>query len=132
MQRREVFVPGEYYHIYNRGVEKRNIFCNSSDYKRFILLLKILNTDHSVVVRDLLRTKSYEELLSEKTENPLVAIGAYCLMQNHFHLLLIPLVKDGISKFMLKLQTSYSMYFNKMNDRSGTLFQGTYKLNRNI
>ena len=48
-------------------------------------------------------------------------------MPNHFHLLLTPLVNGGISKFMLKLQTGYSMYFNKKTDRVGTLFQGVFK-----
>ncbi|KKU75861.1 MAG: Transposase [Candidatus Nomurabacteria bacterium GW2011_GWB1_47_6] len=127
MERKVLFVEGEYYHIYNRGVEKRTIFLNTYDYQRFILLLHVLNTSENLKIRDLLRTHSVDELLRTKNKNPLVAIGAYCLMPNHFHLLLTPVVKNGISKFMLKLQTSYAMYFNIKNDRSGALFQGAFK-----
>jgi len=127
MERKVSFVEGEYYHVYNRGVDKRIIFLNDYDYKRFILLLHVLNTNENLKIRDLLRENSFSELLKIKNNDPIVAIGAYCLMPNHFHLLLTPLVKGGISKFMLKLQTSYSMYFNNKNDRSGALFQGIFK-----
>jgi putative transposase len=127
MQRKDTFAQGEFYHIYNRGTDKRIIFLNNFDHNRFILLLHVLNTNKNVKIRDLLRSNSFEELLSIKNENPLVAIGAYCLMPNHFHLLLTPLIENGISKFMLKLQTSYSMYFNIKNKRNGSLFQGTFK-----
>lgn len=120
-------MEGEYYHIYNRGVDKRKIFLTDYDYRRFVLLLHALNTRKNLKIRDLLRSHSFNELLKTKNEDPLVAIGAYCLMPNHFHLLLTPIAKDGISKFMLKLQTSYSMYFNIKNDRSGALFQGVFK-----
>jgi putative transposase len=61
---------------------------------------------------------------------PLVAIGAYCLMPNHFHILIREIAKDGISQFMRKLSTAYAMYFNKKYDRSGTLFQGRFKSSR--
>ncbi|PIW97170.1 hypothetical protein COZ82_01040, partial [Candidatus Kaiserbacteria bacterium CG_4_8_14_3_um_filter_38_9] len=57
----------------------------------------------------------------------LVSVGAYCLMPNHFHILLTPLVDDGVSKFMGKLCTSYSMYFNKKYKRTGALFQGMFQ-----
>ena len=127
MFRKDVFVQGEFYHVYNRGTDKRIIFLNNFDYQRFILLLHVLNTNKSLKIRDLLRKNSFDELLKIKNEDPLVAIGAYCLMPNHFHLLLTPLTEDGISKFMLKLQTSYSMYFNIKNKRNGGLFQGVFK-----
>ena len=127
MFRKDVFVKGEFYHVYNRGTDKRIIFLNGLDYQRFILLLHVLNTNKSLKIRDLLKKNSFNELLKTKNEEPLVAIGAYCLMPNHFHLLLTPLAEDGISKFMLKLQTSYSMYFNIKNKRSGGLFQGVFK-----
>jgi putative transposase len=127
MERKVSFVKGEYYHVYNRGVEKRIIFTSNTDYKRFTLLLHVLNTKENLKVRDLLRKNSFEDLLKIKNKNPLVAIGAYCLMPNHFHLLLTPLIEKGISKFMLKLQTAYSMYFNIKNDRSGAFFQGVFK-----
>ncbi|OGK75192.1 hypothetical protein A2575_00100 [Candidatus Roizmanbacteria bacterium RIFOXYD1_FULL_41_24] len=127
MERKVSFVQGEYYHIYNRGVDKRIVFLNNYDYKRFILLLYVLNTNKNIKIRDLLRENSYDGLFQIKNDDPIVAIGAYCLMSNHFHLLITPLVKGGIPKFMLKLQTAYSMYFNNKNKRSGALFQGVFK-----
>ncbi len=63
MERKVVFVEGEYYHLYNRGVEKRIIFLSDYDYKRFILLLQVLNTNKNLKIRDLLRENSFEELL---------------------------------------------------------------------
>jgi REP element-mobilizing transposase RayT len=127
MNRKVPFVQDEYYHVYNRGVDKRVIFSDAIDYKRFVLLLKILNTPENVVVRDLFKTKTYNEIMSGKMEDAIVAIGAYCLMPNHFHILITPLVKNGVEKYMQKLQTAYTMYFNQRNERSGSLFQGTFK-----
>jgi len=127
MERKTSFVQGEYYHLYNRGVDKRTIFLGSYDYNRFILLLHVLNTNKNLKIRDLLRENSFDDLLKIKNINPIVAIGAYCLMPNHFHLLITPLEDGGIPKFMLKLQTAYSMYFNIKNKRSGALFQGAFK-----
>jgi len=67
------------------------------------------------------------DLLSLDRGESLVDIGAYCLMPNHFHLLLRQREEDGISRFMQKLVTGYTMYFNKKNERSGALFQGKFK-----
>jgi putative transposase len=119
------FATGEFYHIYNRGVEKRVIFKNAEDYTRFQQLLYVSNTVDYVNIRDLF--SSHQNLFLYPRDEPLVAIGAYCLMPNHFHLLVTPLVEDGIAKFMNKLGTSYAMYFNKRNQRTGRLFEGTYK-----
>ncbi|OGI90572.1 hypothetical protein A2911_00395 [Candidatus Nomurabacteria bacterium RIFCSPLOWO2_01_FULL_40_15] len=128
MERKVKFEIGEFYHIYNRGVEKRIIFQNSSEYKRFLALLYISNSDKPLhISNDIGQGGNIEEVFQKDRGEPLVAIGAYCLMPNHFHLLLTPLAEGGISKFMLKLQTGYSMYFNKKNDRVGALFQGVFK-----
>ncbi len=126
MERKTKLEVEEFYHIYNRGVEKRKIFQNSSEYKRFLILLYIANNDQPLHIKDF-GSISIEEIFKQDRGEQLVAIGAYCLMPNHFHLLLTPLVDGGVSKFMLKLQTGYSMYFNKKNDRVGALFQGTFK-----
>jgi len=119
------FAFGEYYHVYNRGVEKRVVFNDQSDHQRFQDLLYLANSSESINVRDIYRTHDspYEY---ERIEQ-LVAIGAYCLMPNHFHILLTPLVDDGVARFMGKLGTSYSMYFNKRTNRTGRLFESTYK-----
>jgi putative transposase len=118
-------VPEEFYHVYNRGTDKRAIFLDSADYQRFTELLFLSNSEHSIKVRDI--KKSKHGVFDYDRGTPLVAIGAYCLMPNHFHLLVTPLVESGVSMFMGKLCTSYAMYFNKRYDRTGNLFQGRYK-----
>ena len=123
MERKIVFSEGEFYHLYNRGVEKRTIFSDNNDRERFLKLLFIANSTEPFVFRDVDNKK-----LSEiDREELLTAIGAYCLMPNHFHILVKEVKKGGVSAFMEKLTTGYSMYFNKRNDRVGPLFQGTFK-----
>lgn len=126
MARNYVFSIGEYYHVYNRGTDKRKIFLNKKDYERFQFLLYICNNTKPIIVRDYIGLTSADKfnLLKEGT---LVDIGAYCLMPNHFHLLLKEKVEGGISLFMQKLMTGYTMYFNTANDRTGTLFEGSFK-----
>lgn len=116
---------GEFYHIYNRGTDKRILFKDGADYRRFIELLFLSNTNHSVSVRDI--RKTYSSIYDFERGNPLVHIGAYCVMPNHFHLLVTPAVENGIAKFMLKLSTAYSMYFNRRYVRTGVLFEGHFK-----
>jgi len=120
-----LFAPGEFYHVYNRGTDKRPIFSDAGDCVRFQDLLYLSNSEQSVNVRDVKRR--FDPVYSYERGEPLVAIGAYCLMPNHFHILLTPLVDDGLSRFMNKLGTSYSMYFNKKYNRTGTLFEGPFK-----
>jgi len=91
------------------------------------MLLYLANSKETVHIANLLKTLTPEKIFAFNKGEPLVAIGAYCLMPNHFHVLATPLVKDGLTKFMLKLQTGYSMYFNTKNERSGSLFQGPFK-----
>ncbi len=118
-------VPGEIYHVYNRGTDKRLIFLDAADYNRFIELLYLSNSVHSINVRDIKNHNTSVFTFDRGKE--LVAIGAYCLMPNHFHLMVTPLADEGVSIFMKKLCTSYSMYFNKRYERSGALFQGKFK-----
>ncbi|MCX6787422.1 MAG: transposase [Candidatus Kaiserbacteria bacterium] len=124
MARTFLFAPDEFYHIYNRGTDKRKIFISRSDRDRFLALLYLANQDAPV---DLKLQGSTLLKIDEKTGDPLVKIVAYCLMPNHFHLLLRELEEGGISKFMQKLTTGYTMYFNKWNERNGSLFQGRFK-----
>ena len=129
MIRKDLFTIGEYYHIYNRGVDKRVIFKNSHDYSRFIMLLYLANSQDSFRLDQLINIqhKSYEEILLIEKGKSLVSIGAWCLMPNHFHLLIREEVEGGVTKFMKKLCTAYSMYFNIKNNRSGSLLQGRFK-----
>lgn len=136
MLRKTNFVPGNYYHIYNRGTEKREIFLDKSDYLRFIFLLYICNSVEPVNIRELFpegfkkeiyKGLSFANLAKFNREKTLVNIGAYCLMPNHFHILIKEKIDNGISIFMRKLSTAYAMYFNKKNERNGVLFQGPFK-----
>lgn len=120
-------VSNEYYHLYNRGVEKRVIFNNEHDYQRFLLLLLLANDVASVDIRRSIRDHSVLELI-QKQRKPLVSIYAFSLLSNHYHLLISPKVDLGVSKFMQKVSTGYTMYFNSKNERSGALFQGKYKI----
>jgi putative transposase len=121
--RKAPLVPGEFYHLYNRGNSKQKIFRSSSDYERFTALLYLANTTQQWEVRKIERNQVFDFDRGEQY----VAIGAYCLMPNHFHILLTPLVDNGVQKFMLKLSTAYSMYFNTKHHRTGSLFEGRFK-----
>jgi len=112
-------------HVYNRGTDKRVIFDDTSDYQRFVLYLNVLNNK---TVENPSRLDSYDhwEHIYEEKER-LVSIIAFCLMPNHFHLLLHERTEGGISKFMQRLGIAYSLYFNEKNKRTGVLFQGKYK-----
>jgi len=125
MSRNLVIAPEEFYHIYNRGTDKRDIFKTKSDYDRLLSLLYISNSGVPVHLQR--QGLTLTELFSIERGDPLVDIGAYCFMPNHFHLLLRESVEGGISKFMQKVTTGYTMYFNKLYERTGALFQGTYK-----
>lgn len=128
MNRKVPFVSGEFYHIYNRGTDKRDIFTNEHDYRRFLTLLYLCNSDQSVDIDKKLREgRTFPELIGVERGETLVSIGAYCLMPNHFHILLIEQRAGGISCFMKKLSTAYSMYFNKKYGRTGALFEGKFK-----
>ena len=126
MQRSVQFSLEEFYHAYNRGTDKRKIFLDDKDYKRFVRLLFISNSTKKFQLSDYWN-KSDEEFFGMDFSETLVDIGAYCLMQNHFHLLLREKTENGISIFMKKLLTSYSMYFNKKYHRTGSLFEGAFK-----
>jgi len=120
--RKVSFVSGEFYHIYNRGNSKQKIFHDKQDYDRFLALLYATNTKENIALRLI-----FEHIYKFDRGEPLVSIGAYCLMPNHFHLLLTEVTEGGISKFMQKLSTAYSMYYNKKYIRVGGLFEGKFK-----
>lgn len=128
MDRKIAFSVDQYYHIYNRGTEKRDIFLDKADYLRFLVLLYISNNTDVVHISNLINQgESLMKILDMDKKDSLVDIGAYCLMPNHFHLLIKEKTENGISKFMKKLSTGYSMYFNKRYERMGSLFQGIFK-----
>ncbi|MBI2086898.1 MAG: transposase [Candidatus Zambryskibacteria bacterium] len=124
MERKVKFVEEEHYHLFSRGVEKRKIFLDRKDYERFLALLYILNQEDHFHVSNFLNKgqNNILDLYKQKRGKPLVSILAYSLMPNHFHFIVREIVENGISTFMMKLLTAYSMYFNIKNERSGPLF----------
>lgn len=119
------FVPGEFFHVYNRGNSKQVIFKDEFDYQRFQILLYLSNSLESFKIENF-RKAGTDFFLIDRGK-PLVHIGAYCLMPNHYHLLLTPCTDNGVSLFMKKLGTGYSMFFNNRYERTGTLFEGKFK-----
>ena len=126
--RKEPLVQGEHYHIYNRGVDKRDIFNNLKDLERFKESIKQFNQVEGIGSLEMYN-KSARALDSHSKlkSKPLVSIVAFCINPNHFHFILKQLIDGGIAKFMQKLQGGYTYYFNQKNQRSGSLFQGTFK-----
>lgn len=128
--KREPMKKGTFYHVYNRGVDKRAIFSKSEDYQRFLAYLYLLNTEDELRANDIINARTLEKIRTLPRQKPLVAIGAYCLMPTHFRVYAAPLVKDGLSRFMQRVQTAYTMHFNRKYKRSGALLQGTFKSKR--
>lgn len=129
MTRRVPIAPGEWYHCYNRGVDRRRVFLSSRDYERFLMLLYISNGTHRTRASNFSSGSLTRVLGSTKIKRgaPLVEIGAYCLMPNHAHFILKESVEGGIAAFMQKVFTGYTMYFNGRHERTGPLFSGSYK-----
>jgi len=134
MNRKEKFANGEVYHIFNRGVEKRVVFLDDRDYLRFLHGAAEFNNQARAenIYYKKEHVNSYEvkprKMLIK--QNMLVEILAFTLLPNHYHLLLRQNSDGGISEFMQKLGTGYTMYFNKKHGRVGSLFQGTFKSKR--
>ncbi len=136
--RKSIFINDHLYHIFNRGVEKRTIFLDDKDYRRFLFGTEVFNDVNSTI--NLIRLFNERHLerhpmsLKKTEKDPLVKIICFCLMPNHFHFVLKQIKDGGISKFMQKLGIGYTKYFNQKYERSGVLFQGKFKsvlINRN-
>ncbi|AHB41913.1 hypothetical protein RAAC3_TM7C00001G0040 [Candidatus Saccharibacteria bacterium RAAC3_TM7_1] len=114
----KLFDAPAYYHAYNRGVEKRVIFQDDDDYAVFMNIMK----------RYLYPEPSFDAFGREYERlDDSLQLVAFCLMPNHFHLLFFQNEPDAMTRFMRKLATTYSTYFNHKYHREGRLFQGTYK-----
>ena len=125
MLRKTALVPGEWYHLYNRGTDRREVFATEKDYERFLRLIYLCNSSAPADLK-LQGETLYDVILVDRGET-LVDLGAYCLMPNHFHFLVREKAEGNVSRFMQKLTTGYTMYFNKRRERSGALFQGVFK-----
>ncbi len=140
--RLETIAVGDYVHVYNRGNRKQTIFIDEKDMWRFLQALRFFNDSHSSlnILRQLLLTlgvnsdKSMDSVFRMgwpkdwPEKDPLVKIVCYCLMPNHFHLLLQEIREGGISKFMHKMGMGYTKYFNIKHKEVGRVFQGPYKI----
>ncbi|MBM3261743.1 hypothetical protein FJY93_05035 [Candidatus Kaiserbacteria bacterium] len=120
----------ELYHVLNRGVDKRDIFMDASDYLRFVHDMWEFNdiaptqhAHHSFKNLDL-RNPNFTE---KNAGTAIVDIHGWCLMKNHYHLLLSERVEGGLTKFLRKLNVGYANYFNERHEREGSLFQGRTK-----
>ena len=133
---RKEYMKNGYYHLYNRGVEKRKIFLDEQDYSVFLNYLKIYLTQKDE--KRLLEIVSNSKIPWIEKDRALkllrlnnffeeIILLAYCLMPNHFHIIVKQKDSNSIDKFMNSLCTRYTMYFNKKYDRVGPLYQGTYK-----
>ncbi len=131
--RKVPLVEGEYFHIYNRGNSKQEIFLDDEDRQRFLKLLYICNSTKRIDFRRDIVKKKIVAWEFDKGK-PIIAIGAWVLMPNHFHLYITSLLSEAllptgnaITDFMQRVLTSYSKYFNAKYQRTGSLFEGKFK-----
>ena len=129
--RKMKFVNGEYYHIFNRGTDKRIIFSEQSDLDRFFQGMIEFNTVEPIgsIYENSFRKKELGNRISKyyKQQKKLVNFICYCLNPNHYHFILEQLNDKGIEKFMQRLGIGYTKYFNQKYERNGVLFQGAFK-----
>ncbi len=125
-------VEGEIYHLFNRGVEHRPIFSDTRDYRRFTqtvefyrFLLPPVRLSLFLEMSGEKRSEFWKQLERDKKKQ--VEIFCYCLMPNHFHLVVRQLEEGGISNFLRLVQNSYVKYFNLKYKRVGPLLQGQFK-----
>lgn len=129
--RKIVFANGEYYHVFNRGVERRPTFTNRYEFARALDTTAFYRYGNLPIkyskYLNLNKDKKAEFLQALDQSNLQVDIIAFCFMGNHFHFLLKQLEENGIVKFMAKFTNSYTKYFNTKYNRIGPLFQGVFK-----
>lgn len=125
-------VSGQYYHIYNRGVNKQPVFSGVKTYKRALDLLRYyrysdvpIRFSKFLTLSKEVQSQIWDSL--ELKDQKLVEIICFCLMPNHFHLLVKQNKEGGISKFLGDFQNGYTRYFNLKDDRSGPMWQGRFK-----
>jgi len=133
--RKTKFANGEYYHIFNRGVDKREVFSDIQDYERFLLSMKLLNDKNDGAMIEWRDFKKYNPntdyddflKLGFRKNKKIIDIVAYCLNPNHYHFILKQTSAKGIEKFMHKIAISHTKHYNDKYKRNGSLFQGSYK-----
>jgi len=127
--------PEEYYHIYNRGMQKQPIFETDKDRLRFLFLLLVFQGKNSIknISREIKQSVQSStlhinpELEKDILQNRTVELVSFCLMPNHFHLQILEKTEGGIAKYMQRILTAYTKYFNVKHQKNGHLLQGSYK-----
>ena len=129
--RKTPFVNNEIYHVVNRGVAQKPIFLNKRNYQRFLGILNFYRFNPSLRFSYFYRLsgKEKQDFIGnlKKNKEPVIEILTFCLMPNHFHILLRQFQDKGIQIFMRNLQNSYARYFNNKHNRIGPLFQSPFK-----
>jgi len=128
--RKVPFINGQFYHIYNRGVDARDIFCEIEDVFNFLQRMKEFNAIDPIgsIYKNSFRKNKLRGSTSQlEKKGKLVNIICYCLNPNHYHFILEQVADRGIEKFMHRLGTGYTMSFNDKYERTGALFQGRFK-----
>ena len=135
--RTDPIIKNSYYHIYNRGNQTQQLFFDQSDYIRFLFGILLYQSDISLShpsrqVGYFLKKKSFQvdaDTIDAILNNRRVELINFCVMPNHFHLLVRNVTETGIPTYLHKVSNAYAKYFNTKYDRSGHVFQGTYKAN---
>lgn len=128
--------PGEYYHVFNRAVNKQVIFHGFGDYARFLFLIlyfqaPVKGLHVGRAVKEFVTSFNQSSALTkvdgkEIVKKRTVELVAFCIMSNHFHLLVKELEEGGIAEYMQRVLTAYSKYYNTKYEKSGHVFQGPY------
>ncbi len=122
----KVYIENGYYHIYNRGIDKKTIFIEEKDYVTFLYYLKLYLSNPEDLKKESTHPRILYKIMNLNLSREIDLI-AFSLMPNHFHLQVKQHPLDGIEKLMRRVLTSYAQYFNKKYDRRGPLFESTYK-----
>ena len=135
MARRVKFVPGEYYHIYNRGAFKQPIFKDRHDYTR--LLFSIIHAQSPISFSNIHRvTKRFTvtegfaleaEQINDILINRFVELSAFCIMPNHYHLIVKEITEGGIERYLHRIGDGYAKYFNQRYQGAGHVFAGAFQ-----
>lgn len=125
-RRSQILATGEIYHVFNRAIDKRSIFTSAIALNRFIELIRFYERVRPIRYSKL-TAEQRRQLIDKNDGDRLVEIICYCVMPNHFHLLIKQLCDGGITSFLRKITDGYSRYFNLIHERSGALFQGNFK-----
>ncbi|RJP47563.1 MAG: hypothetical protein C4584_00210 [Armatimonadetes bacterium] len=122
----KTYVEDGYYHIYNRGVEKRQIFLDEQDCKVFLHYLRLYLSPKEELLKTPNITKRLDKFILKNLSQE-IDLLCFTLMPNHIHLLVKQYTTEGMAKLMKRLSVAYVAYFNKKHKRIGHLFQDTYK-----